>query len=157
MRILLFLSCFVVSLNLFARAEGRYLGLNYMINLVSTEFDGSFDHTPARLYAQMNVPEQQSFLGLGKALQVSKKEMSFICSKKAENNYQCSILIFNSPQGSIALRSAQIKYTGEQAKAITSQFFLNEDGSDLVITDDSGQFNLIMRSDFFQLTFNAQK
>lgn len=156
MRKFLFLSFVLVSLNLQARTEGRFLGMQYMINLTSSGFDGVFDHTPARLYEQMNVPEQSSFIGPGKALQVSQKEMSFICSKKAENNYHCSILIFKSAQGSFGPRSAQIKYQGEQAKAIVSQFFPNQDGSDVNITDDTGQFNLVIKPDLFQLTFAAQ-
>lgn len=156
MRKLLFLSLILVSVNLQARTEGRFLGMQYMINLISAGYDGTFDHTPTRLYEQMDVPEQSSMLGPGKALQVSQKEMSFICNKKAENSYHCSILIFKSPQGSFGLRSAQIKYEGEKAKAIVAQFFPNQDGSDVNITDDTGQFNLIIKPDLFQLTFEAQ-
>lgn len=155
MRKLLFLSFILSSLNLQARTEGRFLGMQYMINMVSASYDGTFDHTPTRLYEQMNVPEQSSMLGPGKALQVSQKEMSFICNKKAENNYQCSILIFKSPHGSFGLRSAQIKYEGEKAKVVVAQFFPNQDGSDVNITDDTGQFNLVIKRDLFQLTFEA--
>ncbi|AZZ37077.1 hypothetical protein CIK05_09825 [Bdellovibrio sp. qaytius] len=127
-----------------------------MINLVSNSFDGTFDHTPARIYGQMNVSEQNSMLGPGKVLVVSQKEMTFICNKKAENTYQCSILIFNSAFGKIGFRSAFIKYTGSQARDMFNQFYPNEDGSDINITDDTGQFNLIVRPDLFQLKFSQQ-
>ena len=65
-------------------------------------------------------------------------------------------MIFKSAQGSFAPRSAQIKYQGEAAKAIVAQFFPNQDGSDVNITDDTGQFNLMIKPDFFQITFAAQ-
>lgn len=154
MHIFLLLSLVFFSSNLQARTEGRFLGMQYMINIISAGVDGTFEHTPARIYEQMNVPEQQSMLGPGKALELSKKEMTFICNKKAENNYHCSIMIFKSAAGSFDLQSAQIKYTGEQAKALVAQFFPNKDGSDINITDDSGKFNLVVKPDLFQLTFS---
>lgn len=155
MRKILFLSFVLLGFNVHARTEGRFLGVNYMINITSQNFDGSFSDTPAYLYKQMNVPEQQSMMGPGKALEVSNKELSFICSKKAENNYHCSILVFNSSQGNFSFHSAQIKYTGEKAKAVVAQFFPNEDGSDINLTDDTGQFHLVVKPDLFELTFES--
>lgn len=156
MKSFLFLSLILISVNLQARTEGRFLGQQYMINLVSQGFDGTFDHTPARLYQQMNVPEQNSMLGPGKALVVSQKEMTFVCSKKAENNYHCSFIVFNSAFGKIGFKSALVKYTGAKAQEVFAQFFSNEDGSEINITDDTGQFNLVIKPDFFQLKFNQQ-
>ncbi|MES2801177.1 MAG: hypothetical protein V4654_01685 [Bdellovibrionota bacterium] len=126
-----------------------------MINLISNSFDGTFDHTPARIYEQMNVPEQNSMLGPGKALAVSQKEMTFICNKKQENVYHCSFIVFNSSFGKIGFKSAIVTYTGDKAKSMFDQFFPNQDGTDINITDDTGQFNLVVRPDLFQLKFQA--
>ncbi len=152
---LLFLSFILVSFNLQARTEGRFLGQQYMINLISNSFDGTFDHTPAQIYEQMNVSEQNSFLGPGKVLTVSQKEMTFVCNKKQENVYHCSFIVFNSAFGKIGFNSAIVKYTGDKAKEVYAQFFPNQDGSDINITDDTAQFNLIVRPDLFQLNFKS--
>lgn len=149
----LLLSILFFVLNLEARTEGQFFGQQYMINISSRSVDGTFDHTAARLFEQMNVPEQNSFLGPGKALSVSQKEMTFICNKKQENQFQCSIMIFNSAFGKIGFNSANIKYTGEKASEMFQQFFPNEDGSEIKITDDTGRFNLIVKPDLFQIIY----
>ena len=156
MKTFLFLSLILISTHVQARTEGRFLGLQYMINITSSSIDGTFDHTPARLFEQMNVPEQSSMLGPAKALVVSQKEMTFICNKKQENNYHCSIIIFKSNFGTIGFKSALVKYTGAKAQEMFAQFFPNQDGSEINITDDTGQFNLIVRPELFQLKFNQQ-
>lgn len=156
MKKLLFLGLILSSLNLHARTEGRFLGMQYMINITSSGIDGIFDHTPARIFEQMNVPEQGSMLGPGKALVTSQKEFTFICNKKAENNYHCSFIVFNSAYGKIGFKSANLKFTGAKAQEMYSQFHPNEDGSEINITDDTAQFNLIVRPDLFQLQFNQQ-
>lgn len=155
MRALAFIICILGSLNLLARTEGRFLGQQYMINMISFGYDGTVDFTPHKIFRQMNVSEQSSLIGPGKVLETAREEISFICSKKKENDYHCSVIIFNSAFGKINFKSASLKYTGEKAQSLYAQFFPNDDGSEIVFQDDTGQFKLLVQPDLFQLTFNA--
>lgn len=157
MRQFLFLSLLLGSLNLQARTEGRFSGVQYIIKFISVNLDATNDHFPTTVYEKMNVPEQQTVMGPGKVIEVDEKEMSFMCNKKGENSYHCIVLVRQSAHGSFGLRSAQVKYTGEKAKAMAAQFFPDEEGgSELHMTDPTGQFNLIVTPDLFHLTYETK-
>ncbi|MEN0058696.1 MAG: hypothetical protein AAGB31_07665, partial [Bdellovibrio sp.] len=86
-----------------AVTKGQFVGRQMIINISSAAYDGSVDGSPQILFEAMNRPEQDSILGRGKALEVAKNILNFVCAKRGENNYQCSIYIHQSEVGRVSL------------------------------------------------------
>lgn len=127
MKCLFFLFLSFSSSSALATTTGRYLGLQLVVNIASHNSDGSVDGSPQALFEAMDRPEQDSVLGRGKALEAPQKVLNFICAKRAENQYQCSIYIHKSNLGRIAPGKAYFEARGDEAKAYFQQFYSQDD------------------------------
>ena len=137
-----------------AETVGRFTGMQYMINIVTDSRNGQVDDLPGIMYKTMNVPPQNSFLGLGKALATQKGELSFICSLKQNSKYHCSIMVFSTKNTKIDRQSAFIEYKGEQARALYEQFTPYDDSGIIHFVDEDKLFQVISKPDLFQLSYN---
>lgn len=137
----------------FSYTKGQYLGRQFMIDIVTNHFDGSYESMPQDLYEKMNVSEQSSFVGLGKKLDLPKDELSFICVFKNDKSYHCSFIVFVSPVGTINPREAVVQYTGVRAKEIYKQFHFKNGETVLKIEDSTATFKIIVSEDLFRLSY----
>lgn len=151
--LLIFLMCSLYG-NAFAVTKGQFMGRQMIVNISSTSYDGSVDGSPQILFAAMNRPEQDSFLGRGKALQAPQKELNFICARRAENNYQCSIYIHQSTQGRISPGKAYFEVQGPAAQAYFEQFH-SRDGV-FSYVDEANTFVIYATPQKFVIKFDAE-
>ncbi|WP_374080354.1 hypothetical protein [Bdellovibrio bacteriovorus] len=153
MRFLLFALLSLSFSNSFAVTRGQFVGLQMLVNIWSSSYDGSVDGSPQVLYAAMDRPEQDSMVGRGKALDMPQKVLNFICAKKAENNYQCSITIHRSNFASIAPGKAQFVARGEDAKAMFEQF--HTQNGRFSYRDEMSTFSIEATPEIFVMKFDA--
>lgn len=144
----------LISLEAMAITQGQFTGFNMIVNMASNMSDGSVDGSPQALFDSMNRPEQDSMAGRGKVLVVPKKVLNFICARRAENNYHCSIYIHKSEFSQIAPGMARFEVRGEQAKALFDQF--HSQGGRYSYRDESSVFGIDATPDVFVLKYNSQ-
>ncbi|WP_413944730.1 hypothetical protein [Bdellovibrio sp. HCB-162] len=154
MRLLLFALLSLSFSTSFATTRGQFVGLQMLVNIWSTSYDGSVDGSPQVLFEAMDRPEQDSMVGRGKVLDTPQKVLNFICAKKGENNYQCSITIHRSNFASIGPGKAQFVARGADAKAIFEQFHTQNDR--FSYRDEMSTFSIEATPDIFVMKFNAQ-
>ncbi len=157
MGIVKYLLVLLVSLafsNSFAVTKGQFMGLQMIINISSTSYDGSVDGSPQVLFEAMDRPEQDSFLGRGKSLSAPQKELNFICARRAENNYQCSIYIHKSARGRISSGKAYFEVQGEAAQAYFEQF--HSQNGVFSYVDESNTFVIYATPQKFVIKFDAE-
>lgn len=131
--------------------KGQYLGRQMIVNITSQDRSGALDESAGVLFAAMDRPVQNSFLGKGKSLVAPQNQLNFICAEKSANNYQCSIYIHQSNFGKIAPGKAQYHVTGADAKALFSQFHSN--GVQFSYRDENQTFAIEATPDQFLITF----
>lgn len=144
----------LISFNAHAVTRGNFMGINFIVNITSNSPDGSNDGSPQVLYGLMNRPEQNSMLGPGKSLEIDKKTLNFICAKKAENNYHCTILIHKTAFSQIGPGRGKFVMQGEQARALFNQFHTN--GVSLTFKDEAGKTLVHMTPESFIVEYNEQ-
>lgn len=154
MRFLLFLFLSLSFTSAFAVTKGQFMGRQMIINIASTQYDGSVDGTPQSLFEVMNRPEQDSFLGKGKALEAPQNVLNFVCARRGENNYQCSIYVHQSAYGRIAPGKAYFEMKGDQAKALFDQFHTN--GANFSFRDEASTFAIWATPARFVIQFSDQ-
>lgn len=154
MRFLLFALLSLSFSNAFAVTRGQFVGLQMIVNIWSSSYDGSVDGSPQVLFEAMDRPEQDSMVGRGKVLDMPQKVLNFICARKAENNYQCSITIHKTNFSSIGPGKAQFVLRGADAKAIFEQFH-TQDGR-FSYRDEMSTFSIEATPEIFVMKFNAQ-
>lgn len=138
-----------------ARVDGRFIGTQFLINVVTESYDGHNDDTPGVIYKSMNVPPQNSFLGMGKAIKNPKGDLSFICTAKAQEKFQCSFIVFNNEYSKISSNQAIVEFNGEKAQALYNQFSPFDGSTEIKIIDNSGMFKLEVKPDLFRMSFNT--
>lgn len=137
-----------------AVTKGQFMGMQMIVNIASKNYDGSVDGSPQVLFEAMDRPEQDSFLGRGKALEAPQKVLNFICARKGDNNYQCSIYIHKSNLGRIGMNSAYFEARGDEAKALFQQFY-SKDGV-YSFKDEASTFLIYATPERFVIKFDAQ-
>ena len=138
-----------------AVTRSNFLGFQMMLNIASRNYDGSIDGSPQRLYSDLNVPEQGSIMGPGKSLEVNpEKVLNLVCGKRAENNYQCSIIIHKSPYGRFQPGSAYIEFKGDMAQKVFEQFHSN--GVEYSYKDEDGIVLIYSSPERFVIKYDAK-
>ena len=153
--IILLLFCILTFNTVQARVDGRFIGTQFLINVVTESYDGHNDDTPGVIYKAMNVPPQNSFLGMGKAIKNPKGDLSFICTAKAQEKFQCSFIIFNNQYSKISSNQAVVEFNGEKAEALYKQFSPFDGSDEIKIIDNSGLFKLEINPSLFRMSFNT--
>ncbi len=145
----------ISSLALSAQAvtKGQFAGVQMMINIASINYDGTVDGSPQTLFDALDRPAEDSIAGRGKKLLTPKGVFNFICAKRAENNYQCSVYIQNSAYGKIGPGFAALDIQGEEAQTIFAQFF-SEQGQ-FAFRNEEDTFYLKATPQRFQILFKA--
>ncbi|WII70986.1 hypothetical protein QJS83_10990 [Bdellovibrio sp. 22V] len=136
-----------------AITRGQFTGMQFMVNIASVAYDGSNDSSPQILFDAMDRPEQDSMLGRGKTLEAPQKVLNFICARKGENNYQCSIYIHQSSFGRIAPGKARFDVRGEQAKALFEQF--HSQNGRFTFRDEANTFGIEATPERFVMVYEA--
>ncbi len=154
MKTLIFLLLAFSSVSATAATRGQYVGMQMIVNIWSTSYDGSVDGSPQVLFAAMDRPEQDSFLGRGKSLDAPQKILNFICARKAENNYQCAIYIHKSSFAHIAPGKASFVAQGADAKALFEQF--HSQNGRFSYRDEMSTFAIDATPESFVMKFDAQ-
>jgi len=154
-KLVILMTSFFVLNTAQARVDGRYMGTQFLINLVTESYDGHNDDSAGVIYKSMNVPPQNSIIGMGKTIKSPKGDMSFICAAKAQEKFQCSFIVFSNQYSQISSQQAVVEFKGEKAEALYKQF-LPFDGSDQIkIIDNSGLFKLEINPNLFRMSFNT--
>lgn len=149
---LIFISS-LFSIPTLAITRGTYAVKAMVINLSTQMYDGTSDASPFNLYNLLNLPETTDGKQ-AKVLRYDKKIMSLMCSKRAENVYECAIVIKEGPQGQIAFNEASFKAEGVDAKAIYDQFFPSQTGK-IFFRDQAGVFGLEASEDLFEIHYKS--
>lgn len=126
MKILFFFLLFSMALETYAFTSGRFVGMQFLINMTSKNRNGTVDEGPRTLFEYMNVPVQDSFLGPGKSLAGPSRILNFICAHKTTGDSQCSIYIHASQYGKISTTGARFYVQGEAAQGYIRQFHVKE-------------------------------
>lgn len=154
MKYLIFAFLSLTIANAHAVTKGQFMGLQMIVNVSSVMYDGTVDGSPQVLFEGMDRPEQDSFLGRGKALEAPQKVLNFICAKRGENNYQCSIYIHQSSLGRISPGKAYFEARGEEAKALFQQFYAKN--GVYSFKDEAGTLIIYATPERFVIKFDAQ-
>lgn len=137
-----------------AGTRGQFAGMQFLVNIASVMYDGSNDSSPHVLFEAMDRPEQDSIFGKGKTLEAPQKVLNFICARKGENNYHCSIYIHQSNLARIAPGKAYFEARGEQARALFDQFHSNK--VQFSFRDGDGLFLIEATPERFVMKFDAE-
>ncbi|NUN06768.1 MAG: hypothetical protein HUU57_13520 [Bdellovibrio sp.] len=151
MRVFLWGIVTLLSSFAWSATKGQYLGRQMIVNITSQDRSGAIDESPGALFAAMDRPVQNSFLGKGKSLIAPQNQLNFICAEKSANNYQCSIYIHQSNFGKIAPGKAQYRVTGAEAQALFAQFHSN--GAQFSFRDENQTFAVEATPDQFLIVF----
>lgn len=154
MRVLIFAVLMLAAGHSWSMTRGQFAGMQMIVNITSGMYDGTVDGSPQNLYLLMNRPEQETMLGKGKVLEAPKKMLNFICARRGENNYHCSIYIHQSNVAQIAPGKALLDVRGDQARALFEQFH-SGDGR-VSYRDEEGVFAIEATPERFVLKFDAQ-
>lgn len=154
MKLVLFLLLSCLFSTAFAVTKGQYMGRQMIINIASVQYDGTNDGSPQVLFDALDRPIQDSFIGPGKALVAPQNELNFVCAKRAENNYQCSIYVHMSAKGRISPGKAYFEVRGDEAKAYFAQFF-SKNGV-FSYKDESSTFIIYATPERFVVKFDAE-
>lgn len=140
--------------NALAVTQGQFMGAQMVINITSAQYDGSVDGSPQVLFEAMDRPEKETMIGRGKVLEAPKKVLNFLCGRRAENNYQCSIYIHQSSLARIGIGKAYFEARGEQAKAFFEQF--HSQNGVFSYKDEGNTFVIYSTPERFVIKFDAQ-
>jgi hypothetical protein len=137
-----------------AYTRGSFTGMQFMINIAATNYDGSNDDSAMNLYQGMNVPVKGSFMGPGKTLEAPQKMMNFICADRTNGGYACTIILQAQGGAEVGMHSAHLVVTGDQAAAFWKQFNLTSGQfhfqnleKTLVINSTSDRFEVFFNQD----------
>lgn len=104
------------------------IGQPMAILILQTPTMGEQDQDADRLYADMDVPPKDSFLGPGKTIEFGEKIMSLVCAMRGANLYTCTLILHGSPVTQISPenKSAKFYVTGENAEKLLNLFHAND-------------------------------
>lgn len=126
-----------------------------MIQLRPVDSYGGSDPDSQKLWEAMNVPEQGSMLGPGKAIKASDKSLDITCAKQTKGP-QCTIMIHPSPGSTLSpsKKIIQYKVSGAVAEQIRSAFHLDENGEFRLMASD-GYFKIEISEELVLLLFDG--
>lgn len=154
MKLFIFMCLSLSVTSVFATTKGQFMGMQMVVNVASVNYDGTVDGSPQVLFEAMDRPEQDSILGRGKALEAPQKVLNFICAKRGENNYQCSIYVHKSNLGRIGPGKAYFEVRGDEAKLYFQQFYAKE--GVFSFKDEAGTLIIYATPERFVIKFDAQ-
>lgn len=106
----------------------------------------------------MNVPEQPSIIGPGKAIVTEGKELNFVCGKR-NGKTTCSITLnMKGPRGpewirlEPATKRMHFRATGADAAALFPQIFTDQGKFEFTSVD--GKFFLSVHEDHFEIRYD---
>lgn len=150
MPVFLIILTFLISITSFSATRVQFFPGDRQAMVIITPADqfGNNDSDSTDLYQIMNVAEQDTMLGRGKAIVTSQRDFNLVCG---EYKNQCQIILSTSANVKISSRDKKMsfKVMGDDAATITSLFKLNEKGeayfkaTDKVfeLSGNSGSFN----------------
>lgn len=151
MRFLIFALLSLSFTRSYAMTQGRFMGIEMMVNISTSSMDGSSDSTPEDLYKLMNRPEEDSMVGRGKAMDAPKKVLNFICAIRSAGNYLCTIHMHKSNYGKISFNNAIFEVQGAEAQHYFDQF--HSQGGRFYFKNPEGTFLIDATPDHFLIKF----
>ncbi len=123
---------------LFAITQPRFLPLDrtVMVAVRDTDITGASDGDASRLYALMDVSEQDSSMGKGKSIKTLAKDFTLVCSKEKK---LCSVILNKSTNTVIsgAKKFASFEVAGAVSDELLAQFKRSDKGDfSFVATDE---------------------
>lgn len=106
-----------------------------MVFVKTGGFDGSTDTDFTRLWDFMDVPPQESIVGLGKKISTGSQDFSLICG---QYQTQCQVFLKKSPRVVMNPSQKLMKFEvhGEEADYLFDQLIKAESGQAEFITED---------------------
>jgi hypothetical protein len=149
-----FLLTLLIALSSTAAAVTRaqFSGPYGIIHILPRDFSGAIDADGQSLFNAMNVPQKDSILGVGKAIETEDKTLQFICANRPQIGHECSIFIRNGEFAAVdSIRKfMRYKITGEKANQYGALFqrdskgfysFTSGDGS-FIVRIEPGSFEI---------------
>lgn len=120
---------------------------NAMALITPTDVYGTPDSDSSDLYQMMNVPEQDTMLGKGKAIISVDREFNLVCGQYKS---QCQVILSKTPKTIISSAKKHMRFiaTGDEAAALTALFKLNSKGEAYFMTSDK-KFHLAGDTQYF--------
>lgn len=136
-----------------AAVRGHFFGITGMIQVLPHNIEGITDNDSVLLYQAMNVPEQQSMLGPGKAFYSPDRALDFVCGIRNSSIYECTLMLKNSPFVRLdpLHRLMSFHVEGAEADQLRQNFFLTAERFDFRSAD--GKLQIVAFPGSFRLTF----
>lgn len=108
---------------------------NSMALITPTDIYGTPDSDSSDLYQMMDVPEQDTMLGKGKAIISADRDFNLVCGQYKQ---QCQVMLTRSSKTTISSFKKVMRFavTGDEAAYLTSQFKLNNKGEAYFLAND---------------------
>lgn len=133
---LILIITFISSLSFSATRLRFFIGdRNSIAFITPTDIYGNADSDSSDLYQTMNVPEQDTMLGKGKAIISTDSDFNLVCG---EYRTQCQVILNKSPNTVISTSKKYMSFTatGDEAARLTQMFKLNDRGEAYFQTTD---------------------
>lgn len=147
---------FIVALTQFnsqtvwAATSSKFFGMQGMINISSKDARGPLDDDAQTLFAEMNVPVQDSFMGPGKSIVADNKALNFVCSNSNTRGYMCTIMLSRSSHTQLSSSKMVYSVDGVLAQEISAKF--HKVNYKFISTD--GIFSIHSTPEKFELIYN---
>jgi len=152
-----FLLTLLIALSSTAAAVTRaqFSGPYGVIRILARDFSGATDPDGQNLFNAMNVPQKNSVLGMGKAIETEDRGLQFICANRPQVGHECSIFIHNSEFASVdSIRKVmRYKITGEKADKYGALFHRDAKGVYAFNSSDSS-FSVHIEPGSFEVYFS---
>jgi hypothetical protein len=147
--ILLFASNILAS----TTAHFVYTGEQVVITMSSQSLIGGYDEGPRKLFNDLNMPAEKSFIGEGKVLKDSEGAMTLIVADRGNGRYDGSIVLKRGPNIEInpMRKYAVVKFTGPIAQYLFSKWY--SQNSQYEYSSKEGNLKIFADPEIFLLRF----
>jgi hypothetical protein len=142
----------------YAVTVGRFIpGGRQVTVTITNKTQVSSDNDGGILYSALNLPVENTFLGPGKSLVTTERDLNFNCVVRDGNNPTCSIIL-NASTKNVKIDAfqnyARYQATGPLAQELATKFHL-QDGS-FSFTNQEGNLKISVSDSVFKIEFQNQ-
>lgn len=136
----------------FTYTKGKLLGAQAMVNISSQDSVGRSDLDAHDLYQIMNVTPENSFIGPGKKIISTAKDLNLICNERSQTQYECTVILKRSPHTQLSPTKFLFRMTGSEARNLIAMFHL-KNGEIHFRTEDQ-TFRIYGKDDVFAIVYS---
>lgn len=154
MKILISFLVLILGFTAQAMTNGQFAGPYGIIKVVARDFAGAADTDGKVLYEAMNVPEKDSMLGPGKAIEAADGALQFICANRNQVGFECSIFIHQKGYGSVNAQKKTMLYKllGDEAN-VYGKLFKTDANGEFHFASVDGLLKVNIGPGYFEVSF----